>query len=565
MVVDPEKLFNSLTEDFDDFLSCSTGDGSHLPSQHPAVESLASKLFKKFVGDHIDTSVTAAKAIESFETCNLICEHWSPPKDGILARMKHKIASQLPFNFGWKELLCNCMLDMGPGASIASRGRNSFLEKLFLNEFTTTNGALYREYREWTRDVPDWDEAENKRSALHASQFVVVEGATVTTVRKDSTTDRTISTQPSLNMLFQKAVSTLLEQTLHSYYGFDSALQPERNRELARKGSISDDLATIDLKEASNLGSLTMVRELFPSHLVAAIEDCRVPLYSVDDGVTYKDLHICSLMGNGFTFSLMTYIFTVLLDCVCEEANVPFTPSSNWEFGVFGDDIICPTALAPRVIEVLDKLGYLVNEEKSFLNGPFRESCGGDFWKGTNIRPVYCKRLDSFQDVYSLLNRLNRWSALHGVELKSLQSYLLSVLKESPDGILLVPPHESDVSGLHVPRELVNSDTYVSYIPKIRSVPILSKEFFGPTEEGVFGRTRTVLKSFDNLAGIAIAIEHGLVVSRGVTRESEITSYKKVLKRTPGWDSPYELGLVGVTFRKWRRLMTFGRICGLRY
>jgi len=74
-------------------------------------------------------------------------------------------------------------------------------------------------------------------------------------------------------------------------------------------------------------------------------------------------------MGNGFTFPLETLIFWALTRAVC---------GSTATVSAYGDDIICPSDRAEDVIAVLTEVGFSVNLEKSFWNGPFRESCGSD-------------------------------------------------------------------------------------------------------------------------------------------------------------------------------------------
>jgi hypothetical protein len=59
---------------------------------------------------------------------------------------------------------------------------------------------------------------------------------------------------------------------------------------------------------------------------------------------------------------------------------------------VYGDDLVVPADEAPSVIEDLELFGLKVNSAKSFWTGKFRESCGGDYYDGRDVTPVYCRR-----------------------------------------------------------------------------------------------------------------------------------------------------------------------------
>jgi hypothetical protein len=60
---------------------------------------------------------------------------------------------------------------------------------------------------------------------------------------------------------------------------------------------------------------------------------------------------------------------------------------------VYGDDIIVPTDKVNSVLAALELFGFKVNVHKSFWTGRFRESCGGDFYEGTDVTPVKLRRL----------------------------------------------------------------------------------------------------------------------------------------------------------------------------
>jgi len=100
-------------------------------------------------------------------------------------------------------------------------------------------------------------------------------------------------------------------------------------------------------------------------------------------------------MGNGFTFELETAVFLAIilavrnLRAVSEPLEALITPGRD--VLVYGDDIIIPTEYASDVVSALSYCGFKTNDSKSFVEGPFRESCGGDYFRGVDVRPYFLK------------------------------------------------------------------------------------------------------------------------------------------------------------------------------
>jgi hypothetical protein len=104
-------------------------------------------------------------------------------------------------------------------------------------------------------------------------------------------------------------------------------------------------------------------------------------------------------MGNGYTFALETLIFYSLAWSTCVALGLPTSDVSS-----YGDDIIVPTGAYNALIGVLKCLGFVPNREKSFGDGPFRESCGKDYFRGIDVRPVYIKDVLRPCDLYVVHN-----------------------------------------------------------------------------------------------------------------------------------------------------------------
>jgi len=212
---------------------------------------------------------------------------------------------------------------------------------------------------------------------------------------------------------------------------------------MAKLGSKNDSFATIDLKSASDTISLNLCRHLFPASFYELVSLFRTKSIEVE-GKTIE-LHMMSTMGNGFTFPLQTIIFQSIVLAVYRLLGItPIYPRGNslGNFSVFGDDIIVLKSAYETVIEALKMFGFIPNEEKSFGEGLFRESCGGDYYNGHFVRGVYNKTLRSPHHIYSTLNLLVFWSARHNVYIPETIKYLRSLVRWNP-----IPIENFSVSG----------------------------------------------------------------------------------------------------------------------
>ena len=201
-------------------------------------------------------------------------------------------------------------------------------------------------------------------------------------VPKNAKTYRSVMTEPTLNALLQGGYGRHIAKRLRGI-GQDPRDQT-RNQRLAREGSLTGALATLDLSSASDSISTELVAHLLPVDWYLALASCRTP--TVRDGDVLLRLHKFSSMGNGFTFPLQTLIFWALASSASELSDDPETRVS-----VYGDDIIVGTASVPLLRQVLYDVGFTLNTEKSYWIGGFRESCGKDYYKGFDIRPCFIK------------------------------------------------------------------------------------------------------------------------------------------------------------------------------
>lgn len=197
-------------------------------------------------------------------------------------------------------------------------------------------------------------------------------------VPKTAKTHRGIAVEPLLNTFIQKGIDAELRVHLKRA-GYDLSNQ-ERNQHLARIGSYNGTFATIDLSSASDSISISLVKALLPSSWFSLMDCTRSPAYETSDGEFRYQKFVS--MGNGFCFPLETLLFAAACRYVLRNESVR-------THAVYGDDIIVPSTVAPELLELLKFMGFTPNPDKTFLEGPFRESCGSDWYRGLDVRPVY--------------------------------------------------------------------------------------------------------------------------------------------------------------------------------
>lgn len=196
-------------------------------------------------------------------------------------------------------------------------------------------------------------------------------------VDKNAKTKRFICKQQTLTSFCQLGVGDWMSRRLLDF-GCDLSDQGV-NQRLAREGSGAgfNTWATLDLEMASDTISYEVVKLLLPPawfHFLCRLRSSSFRMID-EDGGDVRTYEKFSAMGNGFTFPLETLIFMAAAHAAGDQA--PTT-----EFSVYGDDIICKQSSALELISLLNFLGFRVNEEKSFIFGSFKESCGADFYDG---------------------------------------------------------------------------------------------------------------------------------------------------------------------------------------
>lgn len=498
-----------------------------------------SKSFLKKFQDEIDKDADAA-CLALFKKSNAKCATFCfSPKSSMEEMVINEVKSQLDnlFHRGPDQLLDASSvfehLAIGPGASVDVDSFN-FYTKMFDSTLSCTNDRLYRYYASSIAHDPSWVAAEKLRHLNHG--LTIVAGNRLSFVPKTSAISRSICTEPLLNMYFQKGIGSVIQNLLDDRFKINLSIQPERNRELAQKGSVDGSFATIDLSSASDSMSLKLLKEILPPYVFRWLDLARSPNVIFPDG-TSEELHMVSSMGNAFTFPLQTLLFTCIVTSCYRVLGIKplYSKRSPKNFAVFGDDIIVREDAYHFVVDCLSLFGFSVNEEKSFNSGLFRESCGGDYWQGHDIRGVYLKSLKTRADIYSSINRIIRWSAKTGVLLPRVVKLLMSWVKFLP-----VPYHAGDSEGIKTPYppQSLKRDAktggliYRAYCskPNALSIPTSGSEPFVYQKFG-----RNVRTAHYNPDGLLKTLLGGYLRDGKISLRDEEKSFKTRRRVTSRW------------------------------
>lgn len=237
-------------------------------------------------------------------------------------------------------------------------------------------------------------------------------------VPKNLKTARSICMEPNTLMYFQQACLRQVLELLESspLRHFIDIKDQTRNQLLARLGSYTGLVDTIDLSAASDSLSYDLVKKVFPPSWQIFMRATRSSLVELPDGskIAVKKF---APMGSALCFPTQCIIFasvciyaamihrqrvelgspllevnaTTIRDAVNSFSRSPLRIDRAYApMAVYGDDICVDTHLTPIVLSILTRLGFVPNVEKSFVGGQaFRESCGKFYLDDTDLTPLY--------------------------------------------------------------------------------------------------------------------------------------------------------------------------------
>lgn len=308
--------------------------------------------------------------------------------------------------FRWQDTLAHARF--GPGVTSSAKG-NRLHSAYKFNAKLEVTPALAKTGMWLVSHCPSWAclQAGIDYPGWVTPMAWIVPGNRITFVLKDASTDRTIAIEPTVNIFVQLGIGGLLRKALFRI-GLDLNDQGP-NQDLARLGSLTDDIATIDVVSASNTLAYRLVMYTVRIDWFEAMDRARSQFGRHADGVV-RPYHMFSSMGNGFTFELESMIFYALCLSVAQMSGYnPF-----W-VRAYGDDIIVPSGIYDDVVETLAFCGFSPNPVKSFKTGPFRESCGKDYVLGREVRPIFLKEIpDSPIAWIKIANNIKRLASVWG-------------------------------------------------------------------------------------------------------------------------------------------------------
>jgi hypothetical protein len=208
--------------------------------------------------------------------------------------------------------------------------------------------------------------------------------ARVLLVPKDSRGPRLISCEPLENQWVQQGLSEAIVRRVEQHPLTRDAVHftdQEYNQRAALYGSYLGSYSTLDLKDASDRVTLGLVRLLFPEPLFEALEACRSLSTVLPNGETLI-LKKYAPMGSALCFPVMALTIWSILAASSTDAD------ARKSILVYGDDVVVRADQTANAIATLESFGLAINRDKSCCQGFFRESCGVDAYKGTDVTPI---------------------------------------------------------------------------------------------------------------------------------------------------------------------------------
>lgn len=362
----------------------------------------------------------------------------------VIETARSKIASLLK-KFDWTSAQALASFSSGASSRLPRRSGAPYYKFGGIPEVTLAARTLA------TCDIwshPLWREQMLNVSSVDPDTWTkLVIGSRVDTVPKTFKTDRLICIEPEMNMRLQRGIGKLIRRALRRVN--INLNDQTRNQQLAFIGSCTGSLATIDLARASDSVAVELVRDLLPSDWFEALMMTRSSYTQLPSG-EWRKLEKISSMGNGYTFELESLIFWALSSACIDVVGV-----SDKRLAVYGDDIVLHHSAAPLLIHVLEVCGFATNVDKTFVTGPFRESCGKHYYHGADVSPFYVKQeIESEDRFYWFLNSYRHWLLRLGLPLKGFLKARAIVKKAlarmGVRRLCVVPPGFGFTSGLEL-------------------------------------------------------------------------------------------------------------------
>lgn len=305
-----------------------------------------------------------------------------------------------------------------------------------------------------------WAQRALETGSIPTRWYDSVDFLTLSLVPKTYKSLRSIMPNTTIGSFITDGVQRMIARRLKRV-GYDIKVLQMVHRDRARLASIHHKDVTLDLSSASDSLSRTLMQRLLPPDWFHIMDSTRIGNVKLPNGTIIEEMETFCTMGVGFTFPLQTLIFLALLKAT--EKWTDSTRPRNWaNITVYGDDMIFDRGIYHNVTLLFGYLGLVINVDKSFVDGEFRESCGGDYFHGVDVRPFQPESGDAVVSqrgyeavLYKMINGLRRRWSEH--EIPRTLEYLASQLGTLGTKLFIVPPDYPDEAGIQCDTQEVPS------------------------------------------------------------------------------------------------------------
>lgn len=299
-------------------------------------------------------------------------------------------------------------------------------------------------------------------------------------VPKTTLISRLICYEQAVNAFYQAGLGAKISRRLVKD-GINISKAQDVHKFLAEYSSVTGEYTTDDHSSASHVGSyLALYEFLLPADWFSWCNNTRSSHYW--DETLNQKMKFQHFMtnGNGFCFELETAVFYTMIKTCALRLGI------DADIYVYGDDMIYPSPLTDLVHKVCHNVGFILNKDKSFSDGLFRESCGADYLNGQNFRPVYVNT--PLQTSYELTRFANRIIARYadGMPPNIVQTWA-NIIRSIPTTERCWGPSWAGDAFLHLPtgamRKYLRTLSFYDYPNSVEEVERK-------------GRYRTTIRSF---------------------------------------------------------------------
>jgi hypothetical protein len=429
-------------------------------------------------------SVLSSECFKAFVESQekFVCPEPMSLRATLVIQKSHQICSEILGKFDYDQWLDSC--SFGKRAAVGLPQRESYLDtRLERVSGTALQWSAFNE--SLSRDVHLFRAVRKRQRSKK-----IVGTIKATAVPKSWKAARIIAPDTILGGFLSRGLGDLIRARLEEKTHINLSQQQDRHRRWAQVASKNGYLSTIDMSKASDSFVWRHIELMVPEDWHHVLSAVRTPDIEVPGYAHPIKLSSYMLMGSGHTFPLQTLLFY----CLAEATRTLL--KSRGKVSVYGDDIIVPTRIVRPLIVVMSELGFTINSEKSYFDEPdperpshtfFRESCGGDYKGGVDVRP-YMPECDLQEEESVPRNQYIAWchKMVNGLlirwsieEIPQTVLFLLREINNRKRKICFVPSWEVDHAGIkhYIPPYLMHGLEWQG-VTYLHSVPVYYRLVF---------------------------------------------------------------------------------------